>query len=96
MMMMVIKRVLVEKCLCQDPMIQSLMFENLPARGAWVCGCASLRLALDNTTPQKPDGCSTYRAPKGTRVAGCGQMEESYLFYVQVKARYDSSLVLLF
>jgi hypothetical protein len=40
MVMMVIKCVLLEKRLCQDLTSQSLVFENLPARGAWVCGCA--------------------------------------------------------
>jgi hypothetical protein len=70
MVMMVIKRVSMEKCLCQDPSSQSSMFENLPARDAWVCGYAPLCPASNSAAPQKPGGCGTCQALKGPQVAG--------------------------
>jgi hypothetical protein len=51
MVMMVIRRVLVGKCLCQDPRSKSVVFENLPARGAWVFGYVLSRPSLNNIAP---------------------------------------------
>jgi hypothetical protein len=38
MVIMVIKRVLVEELLCQDSRSWGMVFKNLPARSVWVCG----------------------------------------------------------
>jgi hypothetical protein len=58
---MIITHALVEEPLCQDSRAWSLVFENLPTRGVWVCGYV-----------QKPGGHDAYQVPKGPRVVRRG------------------------
>jgi hypothetical protein len=66
--MMVIKLASVGNRLCQDPRSYTLVFENLPTRGAWVRGYVPSRPTLNGTAPQKSGGCVTCLVSKGPRV----------------------------
>jgi hypothetical protein len=58
MVIMVIKRVLVEELLCQDSRSWGMVFKNLPARSVWVCGYVPSCPTLNGAASQKPGGRS--------------------------------------